>query len=52
MIEVNCSYKFTNKTYFDGVNLMDRYFKAETDSLPPSKLHIVGVQAMLIATKM
>ena len=29
MVEVMCSYKFTNKTYFDGVNLMDRYFAAE-----------------------
>ena len=28
MIEVTSSYKFTPKTYFTGVHLMDRYFKA------------------------
>ena len=29
MTEVTCSYKFSDKTYFDGVNLMDSYFKAQ-----------------------
>jgi hypothetical protein len=28
MVEVTSSYKFTNKTYFDGASLMDRYFEA------------------------
>ena len=28
MIEVISSYKFNHKTYFDSVNLMDRYFNA------------------------
>ena len=28
MVEVTSSYKFTPKTYFTGVQLMDRYFKA------------------------
>lgn len=51
MIEVTTSYKFTNKTYFDGIQIMDRYFDAETNSVQPSKLHITGVQSMLIASK-
>jgi len=52
MIEVTSSYKFAPKTYFASVQLMDRYFKAEEQRLPITRLHIVGVVAMLIATKM
>lgn len=52
MVEVTASYKFTNKTFFDGIQVMDRYFHAEQDCLPPSKLHIIGVEAMTIASKM
>jgi len=52
MIEVTSSYKFTPKTYFASVYLMDRYFKAEEQRLPITRLHIIGVVAMLIATKM
>lgn len=52
MIEVTSSYKFTTKTYFTGVHLMDRYFKAEDQRLPITKLHIIGVVSMLVATKM
>jgi hypothetical protein len=28
MIEVTSSYRFTDKTYFDGIRLMDRFFEA------------------------
>jgi hypothetical protein len=52
MVEVTASYKFTHKTYFDSVQLMDTYFQKETQALPPTQLHIVGVQCMLIASKM
>lgn len=52
MVEVTSSYKFTPKTYFSSVCLMDRYFKEEDQRLPITKLHIVGVISMLIATKM
>lgn len=52
MVEVTSSYKFSHKTYFDGVSLMDRYFEAEHESLSPAKLHLIGVQCMLIASKM
>lgn len=52
MIEVTSSYKFTAKTYFASVELMDRYFKAEEARLPITRLHIIGVVSMLVATKM
>lgn len=52
MVEVISSYKFGHKTYFDGIQLMDRYFEVETESLAASRLHIIGVQTMLIASKM
>lgn len=52
MIEVTASYKFAHKTYFDGVQLMDRYFHAEQENLQPHKLHIIGVECMFIASKM
>lgn len=52
MIEVHSAYKFTPKTYFASVELMDRYFKAEQQRLPITRLHIIGVVAILIATKM
>ena len=52
MIEVTSSYKFTPKTFFASVHIMDRFFKAEEERLPITRLHIIGVVAMLIATKM
>jgi hypothetical protein len=52
MVEVTTSYKFSHKTYFDGVSLMDRYFEAESEVLHPAKLHLIGVQCMMIASKM
>jgi cyclin B len=52
MIEVTSSYKFSAKTYFSSVYLMDKYFQAEDIRLPITKLHIIGVISMLIATKM
>jgi len=52
MVEVTTSYKFTHKAYFDGVQLMDRYFAGEKERLPAGKLHLVGVVSMLLASKM
>lgn len=52
MIEVVSSYKFNAKTYFSSVHLMDSYFQKQDKRLPITKLHITGVTAMLIATKM
>jgi hypothetical protein len=52
MVEVTGSYKFTNKAYFDGVQLMDRYFEAERERLTAGRLHMIGVVSMLLASKM
>mgnify|MGYP006351617395 CR=1 FL=1 len=52
MVEVMSSYHFQNKTYFAGVEIMDRYFSTSSETLVPTQLHIVGVQSMFIASKM
>ena len=52
MIEVTSSYKFSHKTYFDGISLMDKYFNNEVEVLSPNKLHITGIICMVIASKM
>lgn len=52
MVEVMKSYKFSNKTYFAGVELMDRYFSLKNEPIPVTQLHILGVTSMYIATKM
>jgi hypothetical protein len=52
MVEVMCSYNFQSKTYFAGVEIMDRYFANCTEVLVPTQLHIIGVVSMLIASKM
>lgn len=52
MVEVMGSYNFQHKTYFAGVDIMDRYFANSPEPLLPSQLHIIGVQSMFIATKM
>lgn len=52
MIEVIGSYNFQPKTYFAGVEIMDKFFQKSTETLVPTQLHIIGVQSMFIATKM
>ena len=52
MVEVMAMYKFQNKTYFAGVELMDKYFLMEKETLLPASLHLIGVEAMLIGSKM
>lgn len=51
MVEVLTSYKCTNRTFFKTVDLMDRYFQLEERQQPISKLHLVGVTSIYIATK-
>ena len=34
MVEVTESYKFSSKTYFSGVEIMDRYFAEEDNTIP------------------
>ena len=54
MIEVLSNYHCDESTYFESVNLMDRYFK-ECDNrhqvLEPAELHLIGVTSMFIASK-
>ena len=54
MIEVLSNYHCDESTYFEAINLMDRYFK-ECDKkrqiLQPPELHLIGVTSMFIASK-
>ena len=54
MIEVLCNYNCDESTYFESVNLMDRYFKVcqiQNKILQPPQLHLIGVTCMFIASK-
>ena len=54
MIEVLSNYHCDESTYFESVNLMDRYFKecdTKNQVLQPAELHLIGVTSMFIASK-
>ena len=54
MIEVLSNYHCDESTYFESINLMDRYFKQceiKNQILQPSELHLIGVTSMFIASK-
>ena len=51
MIEVLCSYKCKNQSFFLAVQYMDRYFKMTERQLEPTDLHQIGVAAMFMACK-
>jgi hypothetical protein len=51
MVEVMSSYNFNNRTYFTGVEIMDRFFQNCSEQLQPTQLHIIGIESMFIATK-
>lgn len=51
MTEVACSYKLEAKTYFDGIQYMDRYLKKKQNVVEAAELHALGVVAMFVATK-
>ena len=54
MIEVLSNYHCDESTYFEAVNLMDRYFKVcdtKKQILHPPELHLIGVTSMFIASK-
>ena len=53
MIEVLSNYHCDESTYFESVNLMDRYFKICEEKkkiLQPAELHLIGVTCMFIAS--
>jgi hypothetical protein len=54
MIEVLSNYRCDESTFFESVNLMDRYFKVcgeKNQVLQPVELHLIGVTSMFIASK-
>ena len=54
MIEVLSNYHCDESTFFESVNIMDRYFKICNDKkqiLQPAELHLIGVTAMFISSK-
>ena len=54
MIEVLSSYNCEDLTYFESINLMDRYFKECENKniiLQPEDLHLIGVTSMFMASK-
>lgn len=51
MIEVLCSYKCSDMTFFIAVNFMDMYFYRATAKHELNDLHLVGVASMYVATK-
>lgn len=51
MIEVLTNFKCDDQTFFLAVSLLDRYFKAKTETLEIANLHIIGVTTMFIASK-
>ena len=54
MIEVLSNYHCDELTYFESVNIMDRYFKScsiKNIILNPNDLHLIGVTCMFIASK-
>ena len=54
MIEVLSNYHCDELTYFESVNIMDRYFKScsiKNIILNPNDLHLIGVTCMFIANK-
>lgn len=51
MIEVLCSYKCTDLTFFVAVNYMDIFFQKTHKKHELNDLHLVGVASMYLATK-
>jgi hypothetical protein len=51
MIEVLCSYKCKDQTFFLSVNFMDRYLENHPDSMEPENIHLLGISAMFLAAK-
>lgn len=54
MIEVLTNYHCDQSTFFEAVNLMDRYFKEAGEAgrcFMPEELHLIGVTSMFLASK-
>lgn len=51
IIEVLTNFSCGDQTFFTAVSLMDRYFKACPEPLPVTKLHVIGVTSLFVASK-
>ncbi|KAM3130663.1 hypothetical protein pb186bvf_017255 [Paramecium bursaria] len=51
MVEVLCSYKCSDQTFFIAVRILDFYFVKSERQLEVSDLHLSGVTSMFIAAK-
>lgn len=51
MIEVLSNYHCEENTFFEAVNIMDRYFRLAKKKLQPEELHLIGVTSMFMASK-
>lgn len=51
IIEVLTNFSCGDQTFFTTVSLMDRYFKACPEPLPVTKLHVIGVTSLFVASK-
>ena len=51
MIEVLSNYHCEENSFFEAINIMDRYFASAESSLLPDELHLIGVTSMFMASK-
>lgn len=52
MTDVLCQFNSEDKTFFKAIQIMDRFFKYSPRSLGTHELHLVGVTAMYMASKL
>jgi len=52
MIEVLAAYKFTKRTYFLACAIMDNFLRVTNKMYTDDDVHIIGITAMYIASKM
>lgn len=51
MIEVLSQYRTSGQTFFLAVKIMDRYFQMCEEHISATKLHLIGIACMFIASK-
>ena len=51
MVEVLCSYKCKDQTFFLAVNFMDRYMEKFPTKMEPEHIHLLGISSMFLAAK-
>ena len=51
MVEVLCTFKCSNQSFFLAIQILDTFFEKCQRSLLKSDLHLTGIVSMMIATK-